>query len=195
MNRPCILFKCPNCGALPYGDQIELISRIKQPDYCSADSVGVTRATCKNCGSKEVTASVVSDEEYYEACRKANGEKPYVDVWEQESIRRVEETSKNASPEKLNRLLQLMKRYSRLQSLLILEYFDGQTNGTDEGEMVLIGEIYEILRNAKKDGKISESYWTEEDSIVANSLPYSIEEAEDAVAKIMKEENARKEPV
>lgn len=193
LDRSNYIFKCPNCGYLPYSDQVTIFSKSSYPEF-GDEKESVTKCQCNKCGSKNLILCSVDDEVAIEARRNANKEE-YIDPWDVASEERKKEIYKKANVDKLNRLLELMQRRNRLESLLILEYFDGQTNGTDECMWKLMFEIYDILKTAKADGKISESYVKEEDLIIQDSLPYGFEEIDKAIISVMNEEKNRKEKV
>ena len=188
INRKEYIYKCPNCGYLPYADQITLFSKVVSPEYGN-ESSSITRCQCNKCGRKDLLLCSIDDEDAIDARSKANLEEEYIDIWDIESEKRKNEIYEKASSDKLNRLLELMQRRHRLESLLVLEYFDGYTNGTDESVSTLIYEMYDILKKAKSEGKISEDFIKKEDRIVQDSLPYACDEIDKAVIQIMNEEN------
>lgn len=188
--RPEYAFKCPKCGLRPYGDQIKFkYSRIF-PQFKEWETV--TKVECSECGSKDLIPVVVDSEEYAEACSKANLEEPYVDMFEVASEERRNEIYKEASQEKLERLSELMRRYNRILSLMILEYLDGNANRTDESDYTIMWEIYKLLCQAQKDGKLPVGPEDKEDIIIHDSIAYSLEDEENAIAKVMKDENKKK---
>lgn len=181
--RTEIAYRCPNCGLRIYGDQVKFIYGKISPNFHEAETI--IKAECTTCGSKELIPVVIDADEYHKGCRKANGEEPFDDMWDKWSKERVEKIYNNSSQEKLERLKELLDRYHRLESLIILEYFDGSANGTDESTYRILWEVHDVIKQAIKDGKIKGALFNPDDEKVCDSMPYSVEDVNKAVRNVI----------